>query len=228
MIREFADSDELAAALAAHVAAAISRRLQRDGKAAIALSGGATPVKFLRALSGQDLNWAAVTVTLVDDRWVSPSSPRSNALLLRENLLQGPAAAAAFLPLVNPAETPDTGRAAAEGAIAALSLPFAAVTLGMGTDGHTASFFPGGDHLLDALNPPQGRRVETLHSEAAIEPRVTLTLPVLLTAETVVIHIEGAAKREVLHTAMRPGQIEAMPIRAILARHPPAEIFWCP
>jgi 6-phosphogluconolactonase len=228
MIREFADSDELAAALGRHIGAAISRRLQRDGKAAIALSGGATPVKFLRALSKQDLNWAAITVTLVDDRWVPPSSPRSNALLLRENLLQGPAAAAAFLPLVNPAETPETGRAAAENAIAALPLPFAAVTLGMGADGHTASFFPGADHLLDALNPPQGRRVETLHSQAAIEPRITLTLPVLLAADRIAIHIEGAAKREVLNAALQSGPVEAMPIRAVLAHRPPAEIFWCP
>jgi 6-phosphogluconolactonase len=228
MIREFADSDELAAALGTHVGAAICRRLQRDGKAAIALSGGATPVKFLRALSGQDLNWAAVTVTLVDDRWVPPSSPRSNALLLRENLLQGRAAAAAFLPLVNPGQTPDTGRAATENAIAALSLPFAAVTLGMGTDGHTASFFPGGDHLAHALNPAPGRLVETLHSAAAIEPRITLTLPVLLAADRIAIHIEGAAKREVLNAALRSGPVEAMPVRAILAHSPPAEIFWCP
>jgi 6-phosphogluconolactonase len=228
MIREFADSDELAGVLAGYVAKAISRRLQRDGKAAIALSGGTTPLKFLRALSGQDLNWAAVTVTLVDDRWVPPSSPRSNALLLRENLLQGAAAAAAFLPLVNPGQTPDTGRAAAENAVAALSLPFAAVTLGMGTDGHTASFFPGGDHLAQALNPAPGRLVETLHSAAAIEPRITLTLPVLLAADSIAIHIEGAAKRDVLSAALRPGPVEAMPIRAVLAHSPSVGIFWCP
>jgi 6-phosphogluconolactonase len=228
VIHEFPDGDALAAALAAHIAAAIAARLQWNSKAAIALSGGATPVKFLQALSEQPLNWSAVTVTLVDDRWVPPSSPRSNAGLVRAHLLQGPAAAAHLLSLVNDAATPEAGRAATEHAIRALPLPFAAVTLGMGTDGHTASFFPGGDHLALALNPEPGRLVETIRAEAASEPRITLTLPPLAAGDSVVIHIEGAEKREVLATAMQAGPVEAMPIRAVLARQPPPAVFWAP
>jgi 6-phosphogluconolactonase len=227
LIREFTGGEALAAALAGHVAAGIRHRLQHDGKAAIAVSGGTTPVKFFHALSAERLDWAAVTITLVDDRWVPAASPRSNAALLRANLLQGLASAATFLPLVNAADTPEAGRAAIEEAVAALPLPFAAVILGMGADGHTASFFPGGDHLAQALNPA-GRLVETMRSEAAIEPRITLTLPILLAADIVAIHVEGAAKREVLEAAGKAGPVEQMPIRAVLTRQPPPEIFWCP
>jgi len=223
---EFANAEALAAALAAYVADAITTRLQRSPICAIALSGGKTPIKFFQALSQKPLDWSAVTITLVDDRWVPESSPRSNAALLRRHLLHGPAAAATFLPLVNEADSPEAGRHTTEKAIAALSLPFAAIILGMGLDGHTASFFPGGDRLEEALAPTPGRHIETMRAQAAEEARITLTLPVLLEADRVAIHIEGVEKRRVLADAELPGAAAAMPIRAVLARRPAPDIFW--
>jgi 6-phosphogluconolactonase len=228
MIRVFSDPDELAEALADTIAAAIRRRLAKDGSAAIAVSGGTTPVRFFQALSTKSLNWRAVTITLVDERWVPADSPRSNARLVQKNLLQGPAAAASFVPLADAAVTPEDGKAGIERAINALNLPFAAVTLGMGNDGHTASFFPGGDRLGEALNPSGGQIVETMHAPGAAEPRVTLTLPLLLAADRVAIQIEGAAKRAALDAAMQPGPVLDMPIRAVLAARPAPDIYWCP
>ena len=224
----FPGPDELAEALARYVAAALTNRLLCDGMAALAVSGGQTPVRFLQALSKQPIDWHAVTVTLVDDRWVPESSTRSNAAVVRGNLLCGPAAAARFVPLVNDATTPEVGRDATEVAINALALPFSVVVLGMGNDGHTASFFPGGDRLIPALAPISGRSVETIRADAAGEPRITLTLPVLLEAEHVALHIEGQTKREVLEAAFCAGAFTDMPVRAILARYPAPDIFWSP
>jgi 6-phosphogluconolactonase len=228
MIHDFSGPDELAEALAQYVAVALTNRLVRDGVATLAISGGQTPVRFLQALSCQPINWRAVTVTLVDDHWVPESSPRSNAAMVRGNLLRGPAEAARFVPLVNDAATPEAGRDAAEAAISALALPFAVVVLGMGNDGHTASFFPGNDRLISALAPINGQSVETIRAEAAGEPRITLTLPVLLEAENVALHIEGTVKRKVLNAAFRKGNFIEMPICAILAHRPTPDIFWCP
>ena len=228
MIRVFPGPDELAEALADTIAAAISARLAKKGSAAIAVSGGTTPVRFFQALSKKSLNWSAVTITLVDERWVPAESPRSNAGLVQKNLLQGPAAAASFVPLADAATTPERGKAGIEQAIRALNLPFAAVTLGMGNDGHTASFFPGGDRLAEALNPSRGQIVETMHADGAGEPRVTLTLPLLLAADTIAIQIEGAAKRAAFDAAMQPGPVPDMPIRAVLAAQPPPDVYWCP
>jgi len=201
--------------LAEAVRNALQARLARDGKASLAVSGGTTPTVFFEHLAREKLDWARVTVTLVDDRSVPESSDRSNVRLVKEHLLQQHAAAASrFVPL-----------AAGQDQTIAPLLPFAAVVLGMGLDGHTASFFPGGDNLAAALAGPH--LIETMRAPGAPEPRVTLTLPALLQTDFLVLHIEGAAKREVLATAEAAGPVMQMPIRAILA-HPPRAIFWCP
>jgi 6-phosphogluconolactonase len=227
VIRVFASPLALAQALADDVAAAITNRLQRDGRAAIAVSGGTTPIQFFQTLSQKPLDWGAVTITLVDDRWVPASSPRSNARLVQTNLLQAAAAAAGFVALTDTAISPELGRAGVNAALSGLPLPFAAVTLGMGNDGHTASFFPGGDRLAEALAPSRDQRVETMRADAAVEPRITLTLPLLLAADFVAIHIQGPEKRATLERAVAPGPVAAMPVRAVLARQPVPDVYWC-
>jgi 6-phosphogluconolactonase len=197
-MREFSTPRELAGALADYVVDALRARIVMDGAAALAVSGGSTPVGFFKALSRRILPWEEVTVTLVDDRWVDETSARSNAQLVKTHLLQNEAAAARFIPLVNNAASPAEGLARANAAIAQMPLPFAAVVLGMGTDGHTASFFPNGDR------------------------------PVLLAAAHVALHIEGLTKRDVLLAAQAPGFTTQMPVRAVLARNPPPDIFWSP
>jgi 6-phosphogluconolactonase len=211
---EFADSDTLANALSDAVAAALEHDLAASGEAALVVSGGTTPVKFFHALSRQKLDWPHVTITLADERCVPEDTERSNARLVREHLLQNAAAAAKLLPLLG----------ATEADIARLRL--SAVVLGMGQDGHTASLFPGADRLAEALHGPVP--IATLRASGLSEPRITLTIPVLLAAKFLALHIEGAAKLDTLRRAQQPGPTEEMPIRAVLAREPPPQIFYCP
>ena len=223
------DRAALARALSAHVAQALLARMAKDGAASLAVSGGRTPALFLETLSGAPLDWGRITVTLVDERWVSETSSRSNAALVRAHLLQGEAARARFVPLYTGAPTPEDGLADAEARVAALPLPFAAAVLGMGDDGHTASFFPGAAGLGAAIDPAAPALLAAIRAPAAGEPRITFTLPPLLAADTLLLHIEGRVKREVLGAASRPGAVEDMPIRAVL-RHArrPLDVLWCP
>jgi 6-phosphogluconolactonase len=223
---DFADGDALAHALARAVASDLGRAIAARGAALLAASGGRTPLKFLRALAQQPLAWNKVIVTLVDERWVAPTHERSNAALVISNLLQGNAAAAQFVPLYEPgAADPETGLAAVSARIGRLALPFDAVVLGMGDDGHTASFFPHGDHLAAALDARSTVRVLPMGAPGAGEPRITLTLPVLVGAHSLYLHIEGTRKREVLHAAESD---DSLPISTVL-RHSstPVQIYWC-
>lgn len=225
----FSTRDRLAEALADAVAENLNAGLDERGTASLAVSGGSTPKRFFEALGARkDVDWENVAITLVDERWVDEKSERSNARLVRESLLQGPASAAGFVPLYSGAPEPDaTGIAETDAALATLPMPFDAVILGMGNDGHTASFFPGGDTLEVALN--SDGPVVAINAPGAGEPRVTFTLPRLLDTRALYLHIEGDEKAQVLDKALQTGPVESMPVRAVLSQnHISVSLFWCP
>jgi 6-phosphogluconolactonase len=222
------DPVTLATALAHAVAADLREALKLRGTALLAVSGGNTPRGFLRALSRERLEWSKVGVTLADERWVAPDDARSNAALVRDTLLQGDAGQARFVPLFAHAPDPESGLAEVAARVAALPLPFDAVVLGMGLDGHTASLFPGGDNLAAAMRYDAPERVMPMRAPAAPEPRITLTASTLVATRRLYVHIEGLAKREVLRLALEPGG-ESLPIGALLRRAAEAaHLYWCP
>lgn len=226
---EFADAAALAEGLADTVATALRTAIAERGSATLAVSGGSTPSRFFNALSSRAIDWPKVTVTLVDERFVPADNPRSNHLLVAENLLQSAAADARFLPLYRKAKSAEEAARLAGEELGKLPDPFDVVILGMGNDGHTASFFPGGDRLAEALSPKTPRGVITMEAEGAGETRLTLTFSSLQDARLLVLHIEGQAKKETLERALGEGGESDMPVRAIFRRAAtPVDIFWAP
>ena len=228
-LREFPDGDALADALATEVAETLRTAIADGGAATLAVSGGSTPKKFFHALSKQELDWEAVTITLVDERWVPDTEERSNARLVQEHLLWNEAAAAQFVPLYIDAAAPEGALPEVQERVSDLSGPITVAILGLGEDGHTASFFPGGDRLADAIDPTGAALVLPMRAPAAIEPRITLTLPVLLAAKRLVLHLEGEKKKAVLGEALSGDDAARMPIRAVIAHaREPLEVVWAP
>jgi 6-phosphogluconolactonase len=225
-IHAFEDGQTLATSLAERIANDLRAAIEARGEALIAVSGGSTPKRMFDQLSHETLDWSRVTVTLVDERWVPDTDERSNARMVEALLLRHNAADAEFVPLYVETATPEAGIGEVRARVATMKLPFDVVVLGMGPDGHTASFFPGGDRLEEALDTANTAQVLPMRAPGAGEPRITFTLPVLLKARTLYLHIEGSDKRVLLEQAEQPDS--PFPIASVLRNAQHLDVYWCP
>lgn len=226
---EFASGQEVAEALASVVAERLTEATKARGSALLAVSGGSTPPPFFRALSHKKIDWPRVTVTLVDERFVPPTSERSNARLVTQHLLQNEAARADFAGLFYDLDSVEAAAERAENALSVLPFPLDIAVLGMGTDLHTASFFPDAENVEELLAGEGGVRVLPVHAPSAGEQRLTLSMPTITQARFIVLQIEGAEKKTVLETALAANDSPAPPICAVLEKaQTPVQIYWAP
>jgi len=204
-IEWFEDNASLAPALAKAVAERLRLDLETQAEVSFAVSGGRSPVPVFEALRDEDLDWSRVLVTLVDERWVPETDPASNAALVKTHLLQGKAAAAKFLPLYTGEATAASAEARLAQCFAGVPVPFSALILGMGDDGHTASLFPASPQLDAGLALEGSVRTTPpcLAQLGAVAPteRMSLTLPWILAARMVYLQFGGAGKARVYEQA---------------------------
>ncbi len=214
---EYPDAEMMMMQLADKLASEISNCLAAHDHVSLAVPGGTTPGPIFDTLSGADLRWDMVHVVLTDERMVPSDHERSNERLLRVRLLTDKAANARFIRIV-----PGPGVSLEDiGARLAPELPLSILLLGMGEDMHCASLFPGSPQLSDALAqkaPP----VMEVDAPEGLEPRVTLTGPVLRGALSTHVVITGSAKRAALERARRSKPEEA-PIATVLGD---ATVHW--
>lgn len=214
-----AQARQLAEAVAAQLRHAIATR----GHALLAVSGGKSPIALFEHLRQQPLDWASVTVLLVDERCVPHTHPDSNTALVRQHLLQDGAAAATFVTFFDTLDAIDTLAAAANQRLATLHWPLDVAVLGMGEDGHTASLFPAAPGLDTALHTTA--HVAWVRPDAighAPHPRLTLTLPTLQAARQLHLSLAGPAKQAVYRQALVQPDA-ALPVSLLL--HRPAHPF---
>jgi 6-phosphogluconolactonase len=196
------------AAALAHSAAdwLVATARAKEGSFAVALSGGSTPrpvYELLAAPPRRDLfPWSRTHWFWGDERFVPHDDPESNYRMVREAML-----ARVSVPETNihavPTEgiAPEAAAAAYERELksfygAAALQPerplFDVVLLGLGSDGHMASLFPG-----SAMLEERKRWVGAVIGVKP-EPRITLTFPVLESSRHTAFLVAGAGKRAIL------------------------------
>ena len=228
-IEVFPSADAWTATIAGRLEESLVSAVLERGNALFAGPGGTTPSPIYARLAQADIGWDHIAVTLVDERHVPETSPESNARLIRDVLLQGPAAAARFIPLYSPAVTVDRAAALAAHVLVEAGGRFDAVLLGMGEDGHICSMFPNSPTLKTLLSPglkptvlgvPPGR-----DGAAPPQERLSINLPWLMSAGRVILGLKGAVKRSVFEREA-DGDPATRPIAALIAAKVPLEVVW--
>lgn len=217
---DYPDREMLAIDLANQMAGDLRAALAHEDRVALSVPGGTSPGPVFDDLCAATLDWSRVDVLLNDERWVPEDHERSNTRLLRQRLLVDRAASARYLPLYAPHPEPEDALAELAKPIEAV-LPLAVLLLGMGTDLHTASIFPGADRLTEALSP-DAPTLLPMRAPGAPEPRITLSAHVLNGALAKHVLIFGTEKREALERA-KGLPVEEAPINAVLDG---AKVHW--
>ena len=222
----FGSQQGLAETLALKIIYLLDAAIAQRGLAVIAFSGGSTPLALFKALAHQQWDWRKVVITLVDERWVDLSDPLSNARFLQTHLLDKLSGRPRFVTLYREGFNAGCSSDAKQDIIldycdATKSTPnalmkFDVAILGMGDDGHTASYFPDADNIANLLDSKNKYPLLCCHSASSSVERITWSLPILLSAAYLALHIVGANKRNVFDQALQADDALVMPIRSML------------
>lgn len=219
---------DVTAALLEDCVPALSNAITTHNQASMILSGGTSPGDFYRALSQQDLNWDKIYFGLSDERWVPEDHPDNNALLVQNTLLQNNAENSHFIGMKHEGDITSDGWSSCEAAQKNMPMPFDIVLLGMGTDGHTASFFPGTPELEDALDLKTEHICTPIDRGAGDVPRMTMTLKTLLNTRHIKLLFFGDDKWDIYQRAKTENSL-TYPVSFILNQTAaPVTVYWAP
>lgn len=234
---DFPTMDYCCTELASHLTASARRRVAEAGKFTLVLAGGSTPKQLYQLLAAppfaDTFPWSQTHFFWGDERCVPPGHPHSNYRMAQETLFNQLPVPPANIHRMAGDMDPATAALAYEGLLRSFFAPgacsiesadfpcFDLILLGLGPDGHTASLFPDSPALAEQTRwvvatppPPLEPRV----------PRLTLTLPVLNHAASVVFLISGPEKKT-LADAILAGQ-EAAELPPAARVRPCDEVHW--
>ena len=228
MIEIFANAQELARGAAEYFVARSGEAVTQKGFFTVALSGGSTPKALYQLLADPEepfhaqVPWSRTHFFWSDERHVSPDHPDSNYRMANETMLSHVPVPESNIHRVH-SENPDAAAAANEYEQTILQLTkqtlpqLDLILLGLGDDGHTASIFPGSDVIHETKRLVAAPWVEKLNTY-----RISMTLPLLNNAASVLFLVSGAEKAEIVNEVIQgPKQY---PAQAVQPTH--GQLLW--
>jgi 6-phosphogluconolactonase len=222
-VTQFADSETLSQYAADQFVTLANDAVAQRGRFLVALSGGGTPQRLYELLAqppcAAQIPWQQTHLLWGDERCVPPDAPGSNYRQIRETILAHIAVPESNVhrikgELESAEATRDYIAQLATLAESERAWPHLDLALmGMGSDGHTASLFPGSDPADGATQP-----VLAVTAEYDNRPsrRVTLTQAVFNDAHSVMFLVTGANKATTLQRVLHgPDDLLTLPAQRI-------------
>lgn len=188
------------------------------GSFSVVLSGGHTPKPLYENLSKTEkIRWNKMHIFWGDERPVPPTHSDSNYRLAYDTLLSNISIPDENIFRIkgelNPKDAAIDYQNTLNKYFDARDKKFDLILLGMGTNGHTASLFPGTDALLEATRWVVPNFVPELNSW-----RITLTFPAIFSARKIIVLITGDEKAETLKSVFEGEESDDFyPIKRILS-----------
>jgi 6-phosphogluconolactonase len=230
-VRVFPTPEDAAQEAAAFVAQTANERTREGHRFTIALSGGTTPRRMYQALASSSprdtVDWGLWHVFWGDERCVPPDHQDSNYRMAKAVLLDHVPVPATQVhrmrgETIPPKAAADEYERELRSVFGDEALPaFDLILLGMGADGHIASLMPGAWALEE-----RERLVVANWSPRLGTHRITLTLPVINAAKSVLVLVTGQSKATALRRVLEPQGGEDSPLPAALLRPEQGSLHW--
>ena len=222
----FSTVDNLVQQGATLIAQWIETIVEKKGACTLCVAGGSTfaPIyEYLAEMYEDELPWDKVNVIWGDERAVSIMDPDSNVAMVFDTLLHEVDVPSRNIHIIQGARTPEEAASAYEADLKSLAgdaKGFDILLLGVGTDGHTASLFPG-SQILEVTD----KWVSAVEENGVKHARITLTLPLLNQFEKVLFVAYGKNKADALQ-AIFDANTDPRSFPAKLIQPTKGEVFW--
>lgn len=217
---EFKERDQFEEAIIEAISADLNTCLIAENEVRILLSGGSTPGPVYQRLNKEYPQLDALKIGLVDERYVHRSHAKSNELLLHNCFSKLNKKPSPIIGMVYDTEDKEENLELAKASYALFAERTDLVVLGMGTDGHTASFFPGDDLSLQAMQSKEATLFNTTAPAIPTE-RITCSYTLLKQAKFIYLLISGQQKKDVLSKNK-----SNLPIHQVIADRPDVKIYY--